>query len=334
MLLIAFRIALPYLVKNYVNKTLDELPGYTGQVADVDIALIRGAYQLDHLVLLEENGNPKYPFLQITETDLSIEWKALFKGRLVGEVIMTNPELNILAASSQASQEDPSLDHWTEVVKDLMPITINRFEVHNGKLGFLDFGASPDVRLHIENMRLTALNLANVEEVGDRLPSSVTVSGKSIGGGTLKGKMQVNALKRVPDFDSDFQLTGVNLTSLNSFIKAYAKFDVERGKLDMYAELKATDGQLDGYIKPFFEEVKVLNWKKDKKEGGILSAVKEAVIGVFTEAAENQPRDQVATQIPIKGNLSNPQTNSWKTFINVLKHAFIDAFSKGIENSL
>ncbi|WP_207432963.1 DUF748 domain-containing protein [Sabulibacter ruber] len=334
-LLLAFRIALPFIVKKYVNKTLDELPGYTGYVEDVDIALIRGAYQIEGLVLKEEKGNPKYPFLTILHTDLSIEWKSLFKGKLVGEVFMTGPVLNMVTSSSSGnSKEDPSLDHWTEVVKDLMPITINRYEVHNGRLAFMDFTASPDVRFHISSMELVALNLANVEEVGKKLPSSVTVSGKSIGGGTLKGKMQVNALKRIPDFDADCQLTGVNLTSLNNFIKAYAKFDVERGKLDMYAELKATDGQLNGYIKPFFEEVKVLNWKKDKKEGGILSAVKEAVIGVFTEAAENQPRDQVATQIPIKGNLSNPQTNSWKTFINVLKHAFIDAFSKGIENSL
>lgn len=331
MLLLAFRIALPYIVKNYVNKTLEELPGYSGYVEDIDIALIRGAYQINGLVLREDKGNPKYPFLNIPVTDLSIEWRSLFKGKLVGEVIMQNPELNIMATTAG---EDPSLDHWTEVVKDLMPITINRFEVHNGKLGYFDFSPSPDVKLHISSMQLVALNLANVEDKKDKLPSTVTVTGKSIGGGTLKGKMQVNALKRIPDFNSDFNLTGVNLTSLNSFIKAYAKFDVERGKLDMYGELRSTDGKLDGYIKPFFEEVKVLNLKKDVKEGGVLSAVKEAVIGIFTEAAENQPRDQIATKIPITGDINNPKTNGWKTFINVIKHAFIDAFSKGIESTL
>ncbi|MFC6999052.1 DUF748 domain-containing protein [Rufibacter roseus] len=331
-LLLAFRIALPYVVKSYVNKTLEELPGYTGYVEDVDIALIRGAYQIEGLVLREEKGNEKYPFLNIPVTDLSIEWKALFKGRLVGEVIMSSPEMNILAGSSNS--EDPTLNHWTDVVKDLMPITINRFTVHSGKLTFLDFTVSPDVKLPIHDMELVALNLANVEEVGDKLPSKVTVTGKSIGGGALKGEMQVDALKKIPDFDSNFQLTGVNLTSINNFIKAYAKFDVERGKLDMYSELKLTNGKLDGYIKPFFEEVKVLDVKKDVKEGGVLSAVKEAVIGIFTEAAENQPRDQIATRIPITGDINNPKTNGWKTFINVLKHAFIDAFAKGIENNV
>ena len=88
---IAFRIALPHLVKRYINKTLDELPGYSGHVEDVDIHLIRGAYAIDNLMLTEDGANPKYPFLQFPRTDLSIQWKALFKGKLVGEVTLSSP---------------------------------------------------------------------------------------------------------------------------------------------------------------------------------------------------------------------------------------------------
>jgi hypothetical protein len=146
--------------------------------------------------------------------------------------------------------------------------------------------------------------------------------------------MKMNALKEIPDFNMNMQLTGVNLTSLNGFIKAYGKFDVERGDLDLYSEVKLTNGQLDGYVKPFFENIKVLNWEKDKKEDGLLHAAKEAVIGLFTEAAENQPRDQVATVVPISGNVNQPDTDNWKTFLNVLRHAFIDAFNKGIESKI
>ena len=335
LLLVLFRLALPSIVKYYVNKSLDELPGYNGHVADVDLHLYRGAYTLDELVLTEEKGNPKYPFLRIHRTDLSIQWKSIFKGRLVGEVLLENPRLNIVFASANsASGDEPTREHWTETVKDLMPITINRLGVNNGKLAYLDFTSSPDVKLHVENMQLVALNLANVENAGNKLPSTVTVTGKSIGGGNLKGNMKVNALKEIPDFNLDMQLTNVDLTSLNSFIKAYGTFDVERGNMDMYSEVKLTNGQLDGYIKPFFENVKVLNWKKDKKEEGILHAAKEAIIGLFTEAAENQRKDQVATVVPISGNVNQPDTDNWKTFKNVLKHAFINAFNKGIEGKI
>lgn len=252
LLLFIFRLALPGIVKHYVNKSLNELPGYNGHVADVDLHLYRGAYTLDELVLTEEKGNPKYPFLRIHRTDLSISWNAVFKGRLVGEVVMMNPRINIVFSSANGTTgKEPTRQHWTETVKDLMPITVNRLVVNNGKLAYLDFTSSPDVKLHIDNMQLVALNLANVENAATKLPSTVTVTGKSIGGGSLKGNMKINALKEIPDFNLDLQLTNVNLTSLNGFIKAYGKFDVERGNVDMFSEVKLTNGQLNGYVKPF-----------------------------------------------------------------------------------
>ncbi|MDO6388683.1 DUF748 domain-containing protein [Pontibacter sp. BT731] len=332
LLLIAFRVALPYLVKDYVNKTLNELPGYTGHVEDIDISLYRGAYAIDHLVLEEEGGNPKYSFLNIPRTDLSVEWKSLLKGKLVGEVVMQDPVLNMVEVKkAAASGEEPTRAHWTKVVKDLMPITINRFVVNNGKLAYFDFSKKQQVDLHISDMQLVAYNLANVEDAAHELPSTVHLTGQSVGGGKLKGDMKANLLKELPDFDMTIELTGVDLTSINDFIEAYGKFDVERGRMDMYSELKLKDGQLDGYVKPFFENVKVLNLKKDVKEEGILRTAWEAIAGLFVEAAENQPRDQIATKVPISGNINQPDTDVSTTVFNVLRHAYIKAFNKGIE---
>ncbi|WP_187270097.1 DUF748 domain-containing protein [Pontibacter qinzhouensis] len=331
-LLLLFRLALPGIVKRYVNKTLNDLPGYTGYVEDIDLHLYRGAYTIDGLHLVEENGNPKYPFLYIRKTDLSVQWRSLLKGKVVSEIQMLQPEVNIVEAKTDTANE-PTRQHWTEVVKDLMPITINRLEASQGRIAYLDFGASPDINLYMEQLQLVALNLANVEEESEKLPSDVTFSGRSIGGGQLKGSMKTNALKEIPDFDLKVELTKVDLTAVNSFIEAYAKFDVERGTLDMYSELTLTDGQLDGYMKPFFENVKVLNWKKDKKEGGFFRAAWEAIAGLFAEAVENQPRDQVATKVPIKGDISKMDADVSATIFNVLRHAFISAFNKGLESS-
>ncbi|WP_266204955.1 DUF748 domain-containing protein [Pontibacter kalidii] len=333
LILIGIRLALPSLVKDYVNKTLEELPGYTGHVEDIDLHLYKGAYTIDGLVLEEEGGNPKYPFLRINQTHLSIEWKSLFKGKLAGEVVMNAPQLNIVEAAKAdtASKEEPTRQHWSDVVKDLMPIQINRFVVNNGKLAYFDFTEKQQIDLHISDMQLVALNLANVEDAANELPSTVYLTGKSVGGGALKGNMKANLLKEIPDFDMNMQLTRVNLTSINDFIEAHGKFDVERGTMDLYSELKLKDGQLDGYVKPFFENVKVLNLKKDVKEEGILRTTWEAIAGLFVEAAENQPRDQVATKVPISGNVNKPDTDISTTVFNVLRHAFIQAFNKGIE---
>ena len=82
-LLIVARLLLPYFVLRYVNKTLADMGSYTGHVDDIDIQLIRGAYQIDGLRIRKVNGKIKEPFLYMPKTDLSIEWKSLFKGKLV-----------------------------------------------------------------------------------------------------------------------------------------------------------------------------------------------------------------------------------------------------------
>jgi hypothetical protein len=332
--LIIIRLMLPSIVKRFVNNKLNNLPGYTGHVNDIYIHLIRGAYAIQGLELRKKTDPPKYPFLQINDTELSIEWKALMKGRLVGEIIMNQPALHILAQTADISKE-PSKEHWTQTLKALMPMTVNRLQVNNGRIAYLDFAAKPDINLHIDNMQLTALNLANVENTGTALPSTVTLTGTSIGNGKLKADMKINALKEIPDFNLNAQLTTVKLTSLNNLIEAKGKIDVEKGTIDMYSELEASNGKFKGYVKPFIKGVKVLDWKKDvKKKGGIFQAAKEAVVGLFVKAVENPKSKKIATKIPISGDLNDPKISSWQTFVGVLKNAFIKAFTQGIEGTL
>ncbi len=45
-LLIALRIALPYILLRFVNKELQTIPGYTGHVDDIDVALSGAPIQL------------------------------------------------------------------------------------------------------------------------------------------------------------------------------------------------------------------------------------------------------------------------------------------------
>jgi hypothetical protein len=325
------RLALPGMVKNYVNKKLNDLPGYTGHVEDIDIALIRGAYVIKGLELRKKTDPPKYPFLKIKRTDLSVEWKSLFKGKLVGEVVADDPAINILA--TEEINKEPSKDSWTKTVKALMPITINKLQFNNGRFAYLDFQKKPNVNLHIDAMQLTALNLANVQKTNDPLPSEVTLTGTSIGKGHLKSHMKVNPLKDIPDFDMGMELTGVNLLALNGFLEANVKFDIERGGLDVFSKIKLINGEVNGYVKPFVKNLKVLNVKKDiKKKGGILRVVKKAVVGLFAKVVQNPKTKKIATMVPIKGNIKDPKTSGWQAFVGFLKNAFVQAFKESITN--
>lgn len=342
LLLVITRIALPYIVKNYVNKVLEDMPGYTGHVEDVDLHIYRGAYAIDGLVLQEEDTAregtaQKEPLLKIRRIDLSVEWKALRKGAFTGEIILENPEINFTAAKEPQPDEDvptEEAEHWSKTVKDLMPLTVNQFKIIDGSMAYLDPHVQPVVDVHLNKLSLTATNLTNADNNTRELPSDFYATAKTSGGGALKTEGKINFLKEIPDLDMNMELTGVDLKALNDFIKAYGKIDVERGRFSLYSELKIMNGELDGYLKPFFEDLKVLNWEKDKEEDGFFKAVWEAIAGLVAEGVENQPRDQIATQVPIEGNINQPDTDTWKTIINILKNAFVEAFNKGIEGTV
>ena len=93
-LLVVLRLILPYVVLRYVNKSLASMDGYYGRVQDIDISLYRGAYKVRDIYLNKvDKAKKQSPFFSSHTIDLSVEWKALFRGSLVGEVIFVSPKL-------------------------------------------------------------------------------------------------------------------------------------------------------------------------------------------------------------------------------------------------
>ena len=86
-LLIAIRIALPYILLKLVNKELQNIPGYTGYVDDIDVALYRGAYKIKMIKLEKTGGKVPVPFFSAPLIDLSLQWASLFHGRIVGNFV-------------------------------------------------------------------------------------------------------------------------------------------------------------------------------------------------------------------------------------------------------
>ena len=163
-LLVIIRLLLPYIVLRYVNKTLADMSGYTGHVDDIDIPLIRGAYQLDDLRIRKVNGKIKEPFLYIPKTDLSVEWKSLFKGKLVSEVECYQPEINFAFSENEASNQTGAEVDWTAYLKKLLPININRFAVINGKVNLTSLITQPRADLSLQKFQAEIRNIRNVED--------------------------------------------------------------------------------------------------------------------------------------------------------------------------
>lgn len=330
LILIGIRIALPFWVENYINKKLDGIEGYTGSVKDVDMHLYRGAYSVDSLVIDKMDDNNEVPFVTVRQIDASIEWASLFDGALVGEIYLITPRINFVAPNKDEGQFGTEVD-WTKHLREMMPIRINRFAVRNGSVHYLDVASSPQVDLPLENLDLDILNISNIKGSED-LPTDVTLNAVSIGGGTMNVEAKANLLKQIPDVDLNFEFEEVNLPDLNNFLEAYANVDAEQGEFNLYSEMVINNGYLEGYVKPIIRNLKVLNL--EESEGNILEVVWEGIVGVVTEVFENQPKDQFASQVPLEGDLNDPETEVFPAIWNIFRNAFVEAFSKQTEGEL
>lgn len=328
-LLIAFRLYLPTLVKNYVNKVLAEIPGYYGQVDDIDIALIRGAYVIKGLYLNKGTATSNVPFLSFPHSDISIEWKSLFHGKIVSEIIMDGPKVIYVFEDQKEEAGDADVDDWTKALTDLVPIDINHFEVHNGTLAFVQLSADPDVDLQINQLELTADNLRNVVEKERILPSPIRASGVSIGNGKVSLEGYMNLVKEIPDMDLSFSLENADVTAFNDFANYYAKLDFEKGSFSVFSEVAIADGHLVGYIKPLLTDSQLIG-----EDDSFLEVLWEGFVGFFKFILKNQGTDTLATKVPIEGDLNNLEAGVWPTVFNIFKNGWIEAFKGKVDEEI
>lgn len=331
-LLLAIRAVLPFAIERYVNKTMDRLPDYDGRIDDVDLSLFRGAYEIEGIDIVKTEGEVPVPFFSSEKMDLSIQWSELFHGALVGEIGLESPKLNFVVAPTEEDSQKKVDKSWTEVVQDLFPVRINRFEINNGEVHFRNFHSEPKVDIFLENLDITALNLTNSGEISESLYASIDAYKPKDDYGELRLHLDIDPYAKQPTFDLDGSLKDVNLVKLNDFLRVYSKVDVERGSLSLFTEMSASNGNFEGYVKPLLKDLDVLN--VEKEEENPLKVAWEAIVGGVAELFENQPKDQLGTKIPISGRFKNPDVGVWSSIGNLLVNAFIRALTPGLEGTI
>lgn len=332
-IMVIARLILPYVVLRYANKTLANMDGYYGHVDNINISLIRGAYQLDSIYLnkLDSTTGKQTPFFAASMVDLSIEWKALFKGSIVGELIFEQPMLRFTKDKVEPQQVRKDSASFDQLLDDFMPLQVNRVEMNNGRIQYIDEFSNPPVDIQLENAYGLALNLRNSYDSAALLPASL-VARANIYEGEIIVNVKLNPLAHDPTFDLNAEVKNTNLVKLNDFFQAYAKIDVNKGTFGLYTEIAAKQGRFNGYVKPLIKDLDVLG--KEDRDDNILRKLWEAIAGGVGEIFENQPRDQVATKIPFEGSLKNPDTNVWIAIGNILQNAFIRAIQPSLDEEI
>jgi hypothetical protein len=338
------RMLAPYYILKYVNTTLDELDGYTGTVADIDLNIWRGAYEIEGIHIYKEGPKKRTPLLSVDRVDISVEWSALLDGSIVAEIDLYEPKLNFIA---EKKKESPAEDRnekkqaklaaqgestWQQQVKDLVPLKINRIGIHDGSIHYRDFHTDPKVNVFVQNFRGDVKNLTNSEDLSESLVATAAFRGLAMRSGKLQIDASIDPYQKAPTFQLEAKLEDLDAKQLNDFLRAYANVDAEAGTISVYTEVASKNQRFKGYVKPLIRDLRILRWKDE--EEGFFGKLWEGLVEGATELFENHDKEQVATKIPFSGRIDQPDADVMTTVVYVLRNAFIEALSRGLEGSV
>lgn len=335
-ILIAARLALPFILKSYINKTLDGIEGFNGHVDSVHVALWRGAYELHDIKIEKISAKSKQPFFSANEVDVSLDWRALAQGRAVSKIRMVEPRIEIvIEPSKEKSQASVDPLTWQKQLQKLYPFQINRFAIDDGFIRFKNNTTKPKINFYASDLNLHAENISNTERYEDKLPSDVDLTGRFLKSGRIKSSAEFNLLTEPTELDLNASMTGLNLKELNEFAKAYGNFDFEGGKMNASMELAASKTKYVGYVKTVAIGMDILDWNKEKKEGkSVGNLLWQGLAGSIADVLSNQKHHQFAARIPLSGSRDSLRINSWAALGSILQNAFFKALNPKLENSV
>ena len=330
--MIVVRAALPYAVKWYVNKVLGDIPGYYGHIEDIDLSIWRGAYQIEDLRFMKVNNKIREPYFSAKVIDLSVDWKALWKGTIATRIEMDHPQFTIIKGKSGDTTQITVDEKWQTQVQKLYPFKINSLLIHGGGLRFKNETTDPKIDVNLSALEAKAENLTNATDEGKNLFATIDAQSKIQESGAFRLSMKINPISDPMQADFNAKIEDLNMVELNDFAQAYGNFDFEKGKASVYSEFVTAKNDFTGYAKVIFVGLDVLDWEKEKNDNPF-HKLWEGIVGAGFEILENQGKDQFAMRLPFSGKLDDVEVNSWKSFWSIFTNAFISAFSKKLEDS-
>jgi hypothetical protein len=328
------RAILPWVVRDYVNRTIDRNPLYAGKIGEVEIHLWRGAYSIRDVRLNKTTGNVPVPLFSAKRVDFAMEWRALAQHRLVGRVLMEEPELNFVDAPDESESQTGAGGPWLQMIRDLFPFKINSAILHNGSVHFRAYQTPKPVDVYLSQLEGTIDDLGNIYDESKPMVSTVQARALVMDQAKLEYKMTMDPFSYRPTFHMTLRLLGLDVSKINDLALAYGKFDFKRGWFDLVVEAESTEGQLTGYVKPLFRNIKVFSLTQDIKEDNVFQFFWQALVGATTTILKNPSRDQFGTLIPFTGEASSATTvDLLATIGNVLRNAFVRAYLPRLESN-
>lgn len=207
-------------------------------------------------------------------------------------------------------------------------VHVERIHIDKGELGLVNETVDPPYRLFLDQPEVL---VRNISIPASNRQGTVELKGRFMGSGRTLVRAKFRPGDRL-DIDSSARVEHTSLTALNDVLRSYGDFDVNAGDLSLYSELTVHGPRVEGYVKPIVQNLDVYDAKQDA-EKSVFRKAYEALVGAGATVLRNQPRDQVATRIPISGRLDDPQLSTLQAVFGIVRNAFFKAVLPGLEQN-
>jgi Domain of Unknown Function (DUF748) len=233
------------------------------------------------------------------------------------------------APTEKVSKETGKVARQTANKQDL-EFKLKRLEI-DGRVGYINQVAKPaPYRVFLDNAKIVLENLSNQFKEG---PAKANITGRFQGSGVTRIDAAFRPEDKGPDLDLNLSIENTEMAAMSDLMRAYANFDVAAGNFSMYSEIKIRQGKIDGYVKPLFSDLQVVDERPGKDESFWHKTYVKLIQGL-SNILKNRPRQEVATKVAISGDVEAPQTSTWQMIVKLVQNAFFKAILPGLDREL
>jgi hypothetical protein len=348
-LLVALRIALPFVVRSKINASLSKMQGYKGHVARVHLALWRGTAELRDVRI---HDDLQQMHLRIPVLAVKIFWRSLAKRMVVAAIAIERPDLRLdvvgkpmvaaKRAKAKAAAEAPKkpTKPLPEMLSGMAPFRIESIRLRKGAAVVVEKSDTPGeaqpkeqkkkkappprpMEAGFSDIDVSIENLTNTAKAGESLFALVKATATVLPSGRMGLGVQTDPTAKQPTFSLAAYVKGVSLPALNPLFRWQYGVDVASGTFEMFSEVRAAQGSFDGYVKPVIRGLRVTGPEKPP------AGIKDALASLAAEMLKNERTGAIATKVPVKGKFSEPNIGTWSAVVGVLENAFVKALPSG-----
>lgn len=241
-------------------------------------------------------------------------------------------EAKAKADAAKAKAKEKTTDGSSGVIdldaqlRKVTPLDVDHIDIVDGQVAFIDVSRPERPELWLHDLQLSVENLTTRVHLTEGRPVLLTATGTLASSGAVSIFITADPFEKGLTFSGRASIVGLQTSELYKFIEPATKLQAPHGTVDIFVEFDCRNGALTGGVKPVLKNVEVRPGSKNPWT--VLKAwASDVALRIFSDRV--QERNAVATVLPIKGSLTDPDLQLWPAIFGVMRNAFVEGLTSG-----